>query len=401
MAIKRRTGSVKSPPILSHEFFIQNHADIISCLAMIIVVSLLFQATSPYAAYFVALQHNTTEALGNPMALYSSGPKDLCVIFFYFLISIVIHAVVQEYIIDKINRKLHLSKTKHSKFNESGQLLVFFLLSIVWAGEILRREGFLLPLQRLWQDYPERHVEMPYINKYYFIVQIAYWLHAFPELYFQKVKRDELVHRASYSLLYLFLFIAAYYLNFTRIALCLSLIHYLSESFFHLSRLLYFSNKTKISGYIFNIWNVIFVLVRFLSISVSVLTFWYGFAATSSPSVDFATGNFNTPLIRLFCLTTIGFLQAWMMLNFITFHLQRLRERAAEIARRKKNVHRPQKMLDADINDLPEVDQQQSTVQTNQIASSVTATTTTANAAVSANSSKLHSPKSTGKLKVK
>lgn len=34
------------------------------------------------------------------MALYSSGPKDLCVIFFYFLISIVIHAVVQEYIID-------------------------------------------------------------------------------------------------------------------------------------------------------------------------------------------------------------------------------------------------------------------------------------------------------------
>ena len=90
------------------------------------------------------------------------------------------------------------------------------------------------------------------------------------------------------------------------------------------------------------------------------------------------------------------------MLNFITFHLQRLRERAAEIARRKKNVHRPQKMLDADINDLPEVDQQQSTVQTNQIASSVTAATTTANAAVSANSSKqLHSPKSTGKLKVK
>lgn len=92
-------------------------------------------------------------------------------------------------------------------------MLVFFLLSIVWAGEILRREGFLLPLQRLWQDYPERHVEMPYINKYYFIVQIAYWLHAFPELYFQKVKRDELVHRASYSLLYLFLFIAAYYLK--------------------------------------------------------------------------------------------------------------------------------------------------------------------------------------------
>lgn len=62
MAIKRRTGPTKSPPILSHEFFIQNHADIISCLAMMIVILLLFQATSPYAAYFVVLQHNITES---------------------------------------------------------------------------------------------------------------------------------------------------------------------------------------------------------------------------------------------------------------------------------------------------------------------------------------------------
>ncbi|OTF75590.1 hypothetical protein BLA29_010251, partial [Euroglyphus maynei] len=179
---------------------------------------------------------------------------------------------------------------------------------------------------------------------------------------------------------------------FTRVALYLSLIHYLSESFFHLSQLLNFSNKTKLFSYVFNIWNVIFVLVRLLSISLSVLTFWYGFAATSSPSVDFATGNFNTPLIRLLCLAPIGFLQAWMMLNFITFHLQRLRERAAEIARRKKNAlqQRPQKMLDADLNDLPEVDQQQST-DTNQISI----------AAVTNNSTKLHSPKSSGKLKVK
>lgn len=91
-------------------------------------------------------------------------------------------------------------------------------------------------------------------------------------------------------------------------------------------------------------------------------------------------------------MAPIGFLQAWMMLNFITFHLQRLRERAAEIARRKKNAlqQRPQKMLDADLNDLPEVDQQQST-DTNQISI----------AAVTNNSTKLHSPKSSGKLKVK
>lgn len=39
---KRRPGSQKNPPILSHEFVIQNHADIVSCIAMVIVLGLLF-----------------------------------------------------------------------------------------------------------------------------------------------------------------------------------------------------------------------------------------------------------------------------------------------------------------------------------------------------------------------
>lgn len=33
----------------------------------------------------------------------------------------------------KINRRLHLSKVKHSKFNESGQLVAFHLSSVVWC----------------------------------------------------------------------------------------------------------------------------------------------------------------------------------------------------------------------------------------------------------------------------
>lgn len=61
MAIKRRPGATKTPPIFSHEFVIQNHADIVSCVAMVIVISLLFQLTSPLATAFIALQHNTTE----------------------------------------------------------------------------------------------------------------------------------------------------------------------------------------------------------------------------------------------------------------------------------------------------------------------------------------------------
>lgn len=38
MAIKGKKSSTKSPPIFSNEFIIQNHADIVSCVAMVFVI---------------------------------------------------------------------------------------------------------------------------------------------------------------------------------------------------------------------------------------------------------------------------------------------------------------------------------------------------------------------------
>jgi translocating chain-associated membrane protein 1 len=43
MALKGRKSSSKNPPILSHEFVIQNHADIVSCIAMVFVIGLMVQ----------------------------------------------------------------------------------------------------------------------------------------------------------------------------------------------------------------------------------------------------------------------------------------------------------------------------------------------------------------------
>lgn len=47
MAVPRRGKSSKSPPIFSHEFIIQNHADIVSCVAMVLVIGLMFQVRWP------------------------------------------------------------------------------------------------------------------------------------------------------------------------------------------------------------------------------------------------------------------------------------------------------------------------------------------------------------------
>ena len=66
MGLRNRLSrsSSKSPPILSHEFIIQNHADIISCIAMCFVLCLLFQSTNAFGQLFVVLQHNQTALNG-------------------------------------------------------------------------------------------------------------------------------------------------------------------------------------------------------------------------------------------------------------------------------------------------------------------------------------------------
>ena len=207
------------------------------------------QVTSPSATMFVVMSHNTTDAFAaqESPVLYTYGLKDIALTFFYFLISIVMHAVIQEYLLDKVNRKLHLSKVKHSKFNESGQLLTFYLISCVWGGEIIRRENLLTSPSNLWANYPD--AQLPYLFKFYFIIQIAYWLHNFPELYFQKVKKDDMPARVSYSSIYLFFFTGAYLLNLGRVAVVLSVLHYAAEALFHLSRLVYFADKQQICNY--------------------------------------------------------------------------------------------------------------------------------------------------------
>lgn len=63
-----------------------------------------FQVTSPFAYMFIAVHHNVTSEheLLEPQDVthYTYGMKDMCVVFFYFLICIVMHAIIQEYILD-------------------------------------------------------------------------------------------------------------------------------------------------------------------------------------------------------------------------------------------------------------------------------------------------------------
>lgn len=58
---------------------------------------------------FIAMQHNVNQSETSnqmdPYIKYTYGSKDICAVFFYLLLCIVTHAIVQEYVLDvSINR---------------------------------------------------------------------------------------------------------------------------------------------------------------------------------------------------------------------------------------------------------------------------------------------------------
>jgi len=369
--VKKKT---KTPPFLSHEFVIQNHADIVACVAMVFVVGLMFQVSSPLASVFIVMHHNATAPVEvqpgviQDLTFYTAGIKDIPAVFFYFLISVVMHAIIQEYLLDKVNKKLHLSKVKYGKFNESGQLLAFYIVSLAWGVDLLLREK-ILNVASLWEGYP--HNNMTFLFKFFFIIQISYWLHIFPELYFQKVKKEEMPPKIQYAILYLTFIVASYVFRFTRLSLVLLVIHYLAESVFHLCRILAYTEKTSVSSKLFKLGDLLFVLARFSSVILAVLTFWFGLSKVPAEQqvVDTETGNFNTGLIRLNSLVAVCLLQAWLMWNWIMFQVKRMREnkntssssassasKARKSEQEKAKARKLRKEQDEQ-SDLPEVDQ--------------------------------------------
>lgn len=87
------------------------------------------------------------------------------------------------------------------------------------------------------------------------------------------------------------------------------------------------------AGYLVS--DIVFVLSRLASIIISVLTFWYGLSLSETQGLDFNSGNFNIPAVRLFALGAVCLLQAYLMFHFITDKLRQLREQAPQIQPRK------------------------------------------------------------------
>ncbi|NXO16398.1 TRAM2 protein, partial [Oriolus oriolus] len=296
------------------------------------------QVTAKTAFLFILPQYNVSVPTADgELVQYHYGLKDLVTILFYIFIAIILHAVVQEYALDKINRRLHLSKVKHSKFNESGQLVAFHLTSVIWCLYVVVTEGYISNPRSLWENYP--HVYLPYQVKFFYLCQLAYWLHALPELYFQKVRKEEIPRQLRCIALYLLHIAGAYLLNLTRLGLILLLLQYLAEFFFHMARLVYFTDEN--NEKLFNVWAVVFVVTRLFTLTLYILVIGFGLPRVESQALDPERGNFfsflfNNILFRMSVLLLVCLFQASVMWRFIHFQLRRWREYWHEQSSRKR-----------------------------------------------------------------
>ncbi|XKL69340.1 hypothetical protein PGB90_007109 [Kerria lacca] len=323
MGVKGIRKSNKKPPVLSHEFIIQNHADIISCIMVVFVFGMLVPLTSSLCNSFVTLQYGTE--ISEKMTRYGIGLKDICTIFFYSLVCIILHAIQQEYVLDKISKKLHLSKIKTSMFNDSGQLLVFYLLLIIWSGDLIIKEDLLLNIRFLWEGYP--HIYMPFLMKFFYIVQIGYWIHTYPELYFSKTKREEIPSKIKFSTINLFYVSAAYVFHFNRVGVLLLFLHSLSEGFYHFARLFNIIDKEEKNSKIANmVSDIVFALSRISTIILSLVTFSIGLTKSEKPEIERPEGDYNTLLVRIGAFLLVVVLQLYLLFYFIRDHSKQLRE---------------------------------------------------------------------------
>lgn len=361
MGVKPAIGrkSNKNPPIFSHEFIIQNHADIVSCVVMVFLVGLMVQTTSPTASLFISLHHNvsgvepTRETPKGEPFLYTAGWKDACAVIFYSLVCIVMHAILQEYFLDKISKKFHLSKSRLSALNESGQLVFFQLVTLVWGGDAILREGFIFNISQLWDGYPSH--PMTFLLKLWWIVQAAYWLHIVPELYFQRIKKDEWAARIRHAS-GAFAFVAlAYGFNFQRVGVCLIVLHALAEFVAHSYRLniiLRGEREDFLDKFLSVVNGAVFVVVRLCSLVLGVLTFYFGLAGAAPL------------LLRVAALSLLVSFQVYLMFNFISEAIkqrQEARQLALNKPAKKEKKERPKKekvkKVSVEESDLPEVDQ--------------------------------------------
>lgn len=246
----------------------------------------------------------------------------------------------------KVSKKLHLSKFKLARFNDSCQLLVFYLMSCIWGLDVIIREGYFGQLSLLWENFPEH--PMIFLHKLFFIIQLAYYFHMLPELYLQKVKKEDQQPKIIHAICSFSFIALAYFMGFQRIALFLLTLHYANEVVSHVFQLIDIFDRDEKLAKLHLINKTIFVATRFGTMVLAMLTLFYSIESSTKTTIA---------LIGIFLL------QGYLIFQFINNVLKAKREKLAEkhLARKRNaakavGVEKAKKDRKKE-SDLPEADQ--------------------------------------------
>jgi len=207
------------------------------------------------------------------------------------------------------------------------------------------RENYLGHISLLWDGFP--HTEMNFVLKFFMLSQLSYWLHWLPEIYFQRMKKDEIPTKVATAGIYFSFITLAYLTSLTRVGTILLVLHLFPEVLLNLGKLFHFAEKESASTWLFRVGNVVFIFARFLSFIFAVLTFWFGLEP------------FSTQALRILGLVLVGGLQSYLLFQFSIFHVKRLRSSVSTTSATPKSPKKVKKSSnrDKDVSDLPEVDQ--------------------------------------------
>lgn len=186
-------------------------------------------------------------------------------------------------------------------------------MSCVWGLDVIVREGYFSQMSLLWDKFPEH--PMIFLHKLFFIIQLAYYFHMLPELYLQKVKKEDQQPKIIHAICSFSFIALAYFMNFQRIALFLLTLHYGNEVVSHIFQLIDIFDRDEKLAKLHLINNTIFVLTRFGTMVVAILTLYYRIESSTKTK---------------FALAAVIVLQGYLIFQFINNFLRTKSEKLAE-----------------------------------------------------------------------
>jgi len=177
------------------------------------------------------------------------------------------------------------------------------------------------------------------------LAQVSYWIHWIPEIYFLRMKKDEIPAKVITAGVFVGVIVFSYLTYLHRITTVLLVLHFIPEVFLSFAKLTKFAEKEVLATWLFRVGNVIFIAARFLSVIFTVLTFWFGLEPYASQ------------VLRHFGLTLVGGLQSYLLFQFAIFQARRLKSVSSTPASSVPKSPKKVKKTPKELSDLPEVDQ--------------------------------------------